>query len=458
MSLKVAIIGRPNVGKSTLFNRLVGEKLALVHDKPGLTRDRKDGTVTYIDKKFTLIDTAGLELAENGTLEELMMRQTLQAIEIADIILLTIDGRAGVTRVDEHFARLVRKKSKPTIMVVNKSETLKNTPGIGESYKLGFGEPVGVSAEHNIGIGDLIETIFEKAEQLKIPVDKIVEEEEEQPDEIQIAIVGRPNVGKSTMFNRLLGEERSIASDFAGTTRDSIYIDWEYRGRKIKLVDTAGMRKRAKRVDFLEQLSVSDTDKAVQYAHVAVLMIDAVQGIDKMDLAIAGNILDEGRGLVLVLNKWDAVENKTKMLEDVKIMTEYSLAQARSCPILTVSALEGWKVTDIIDNAIKVYESWNSRISTSKLNDWLKDATSENIPPMIAGRRVKLKYITQIKSRPPTFKIFTSSVIVGFPESYLRYLRNHMIRYFDFIGAPLRISLKKTHNPFEGTDRPRDND
>jgi len=451
MTFKVAIIGRPNVGKSSIFNRLTGKKDALVHDKPGLTRDRKEGNAYLGGMSFTLIDTAGLEKAETGTLEELMMVQTNKAIEDADVIFMTIDGREGVTNLDHHFAKMVRKYNKPTVMVVNKAENERKTPGIVESYKLGFGAPAPISAEHGVGFADLYERLAEIVEKHGLDGEEAAKEEH---TDIQICILGRPNVGKSTLFNSIVGEDRSITSTFSGTTRDSIYYNVEYKGGMIQLVDTAGIRKRAKREDFVEQLSVSDTMKALQYANVAIMVLDATVGIDKMDLHIAGEILDEGRAMVIVVNKWDATDEQAKSnfraLLNEKL--EYSLSQARFCPVIFASALKGEKVDKILEAAMTVYAAWNSRISTGKLNKWLKAAIETNIPPLSDGKRIKFKYITQAKSRPPTFAIFTSSAIKGLPDSYLRYLRNSLDKEFDLKGIPVRIFLRKTDNPFEGMD------
>jgi GTP-binding protein len=451
MSFKVAIIGRPNVGKSTLFNKLTGTRDALTHDKPGLTRDRKEGKASIGDLNFTVIDTAGLEKAETGTLEELMMQQTRMAIDEADIVLMTIDGREGVTALDKHFAMIIRKMNKPTLMVVNKSENDKKAPGIMESYKLGFGAPIPVSAEHNLGFSGLYEGISELAEKH----DLIREDDEVIEDErfdLQICILGRPNVGKSTLFNAIIGEERSIASTFAGTTRDSIYYDVNYGDHIIKLVDTAGIRKRMKREDFLEELSVADSMKALQYANVAVMVLDATLGIDKMDLQVAGNVLEEGRAMVIAVNKWDALDDRERntFKELLREKLEFSLSQAKYCPVIYASALKGEAVDKILNACLKAYEAWNMRISTGKLNRWLKVAVEENIPPLSNGKRITMKYITQIKSRPPTFCIFTSSNLKNLPESYMRYLKNSADKEFNFFGVPIRIIMRKSDNPFEG--------
>ncbi len=450
MSFKVAIIGRPNVGKSTIFNRLTGKREALVHDKPGLTRDRREGKVKMSGEIFTLIDTAGLEKAETGTLEELMMKQTNKAIEDADVILMTIDGREGVTPLDQHFAQILRKSKKPILMVVNKCENENKAPGITESFKLGFGDPIPVSAEHGLGFAELFHRIFDLSEKHGFQDNEI--DMENSPVDLQVCILGRPNVGKSTLFNAFVGEERSIASSFSGTTRDSIYYDIEFNSNKVKLVDTAGVRKRTKRDDFLEELSVSDSMKALQYANVAIFVLDATLGIDKMDLHLAGLILEEGRGMVIAVNKWDALDDQEKAIFKALLQEklEFSLSQAKYCPVIYASALQGVAVDKILQACLNVYDAWNMRISTGKLNRWLKVAVEENIPPLSNGKRVSLKYITQVKSRPPTFAIFTSSNLKELPDSYLRYLKNSMDREFNFSGVPIRIFMRKSNNPFEG--------
>lgn len=449
MSFKVAIIGRPNVGKSTIFNRLTGRKDAIVLDQPGLTRDRKEGLADIGGLKFTLIDTAGLERAETGTLEELMMQQTQTAIDDADVVLMTIDGRDGVTNMDTYFAQMIRKKGKPTLTVVNKAENENKAPGITESYKLGFGDPIPVSAEHNLGFGELMERLLEIVEEHGLDLGEQIEEEK---SDMQICILGRPNVGKSTLFNSIIGEKRAIESSFSGTTRDSIYYDVNYGDHIIKLVDTAGIRKRMKRTDLIEEMSVDDSLKALQYANVAIMVLDATVGIDKMDLHVAGNILEEGRGMVIAVNKWDAVDEDQKRIfkELLNEKLEFSLSQAKYCPVIFASALTGDNVKKILDASLKVYESWNMRVSTGKLNKWLKEATEINIPPLSNGKRVSLKYITQVKSRPPTFTIFTSSNLKNLPDSYHRYLKNSADKEFGFTGVPIRIIIRKSKNPFEG--------
>ncbi len=452
MSFTVAIAGRPNVGKSTIFNRLAGKKSALVDNVPGLTRDRREEEVTLGDIAFSLIDTAGLEEAENETLEQLMMIQTEAALDEADIIFIVVDGRAGLTPTDEYFAGWIRKKNKPTILVMNKCEGNIPQSHIAEAFRLGFGEPVEFSAEHAMGLSELHDKLIETANEfiVKEEISDEDEPEEEQERLLQIAIAGRPNVGKSTLFNRLLRENRSIVSDVAGTTRDSVYVDWKFQGRDIRLVDTAGLRKRAKRrVDKLEKISVDDSFKAIQYANVVVLLLDATQALDKVDLTIADHILSEGRGLVIAANKWDLVDDKEKTMENIKTKLEFSLSQAKGVPVVTLSALEGKNTAKVISTALKTFDIWNKRISTGKLNKWLEKATSRHIPPLSKGRRISFKYATQTKGRPPTFLLFTSSSIGGLPDSYLKYLTNSLREEFGFAGVPIRISIKKSKNPYD---------
>ena len=448
MSIKIAIIGRPNVGKSTLFNRLAGKKLALVDDTPGLTRDRREFKVEMGDIAFTIIDTAGLEKAENETLEKFMMEQTEIAMNEADIILMMIDGRQGVTTLDRFFSSMVRKKNKPVIVVVNKCESNKSSQGFDESYSLGLGEPVAISAEHNQGMADLYETITSTIKENSLNAE--IEENEKKPD-LHLAIIGRPNVGKSTLFNRLLGEKRSITGPIAGITRDSIYVDWEYKGTTIRLVDTAGMRRKSKlRHERLEKMAVHESMHAVQYANVVVLIIDATEGLDKQDLTLADHVIAEGRGLIIAVNKWDLVKDKKQTLHELREKLEYTLSQAKGVPLVALSALKGNNVKKVIDESLIILDLWNKRIGTGPLNRWLSEALEQHNPPLSGGKRIKFRYVTQIKTRPPTFVLFTSSSLKELPESYLRYLTNSLREKFKFQGVPIRLSLKKTSNPFNG--------
>ncbi len=444
--LKLAIIGRPNVGKSTLFNRLVGKSVAIVDATPGVTRDRKEGNARLGPLSFVVVDTAGLEQAETGTLQAQMMDQTVIAMEEAELLMLVIDGRAGLHPLDEHFALAVRKTGKPVVLVVNKCEG-KLRAGIQEAYQLGLGDPVPVSAEHGDGMADLHDALVAAAE--KAGLDLEGEAQTPSGDTLQLAIAGRPNVGKSTLFNRLLKEERSIASPVAGTTRDAIYADWEYDGKPVRLVDTAGLRRRAKREGKLELKSVEDSYRAIQYANVVILVVEGTDPLNKVDLQLASHILEEGRGLVIAVNKWDVVEDKEKTRGDLKAQLQYSLAQGAGLPVVMISALNGTKIHDAMQACFAVLERWNKRISTAKLNKWLNEATQRHEPPLSKGRRIKIRYMTQVKARPPTFVLFSSSHIADLPESYLRYLIGGLRETFDLDGVPIRMLMRKEENPFD---------
>lgn len=449
---KIAIIGRPNVGKSTLFNRLAGSRLALVHDKPGLTRDRKETKVEIGDLNFIIIDTAGLEMAKHGSMEELMMAQTDKAIETADITLFMIDGRAGLTPEDQHFAKKIRRSKKPVIAVVNKCENEKRAPGMFDAFSLGFGEPVVMSAEHGLGMGDLYDRIMEEAEKNNLSFS--ADEDENKDDEVvKLAIIGRPNVGKSTLFNSIIGDYRAITSDVAGTTRDTVFIDTEFEGKKIKLYDTAGIRRKHKHGEIEEELSVDDTVKCLNVTNIAILVIDAEAGIDKQELHLADQIFTEGKGMVIALNKWDKLDSEQRdiMLEKIRTLLDYSFHQGKNVPYFFISALEKKGIDKVLRCVFEVYEHWNIQISTSKINRWLEHVTEDNIPPMCAGKRVKFKYATQTASRPPRITIFSNSFLKDFPESYVRYLINTFKKEFELKGTPVRISLKRTNNPFVET-------
>lgn len=434
------------MGKSTLFNRLTGKRSALVDNTPGLTRDRKEGVAMLGDMEFRLIDTAGLEEAENASVEALMMEQTEIAMQEADILCMVIDGRDGVTPTDEHFAGIVRRKNKPVCLLVNKCEGKKSEEGIQEAYNLGLGEPIPISAEHGLGLGELYTTLQEIQE--KESFDNAIPQGD--PDAIQIAIVGRPNAGKSTLFNAFLGSERSIAGPVAGMTRDSVYVDWKYKNQSIQLVDTAGMRKRAKRHEKLEKMAVDDTFKAIQYSSIVVLLVDGTSPLDKQDLTLADHVLSEGRGLIIGINKWDLVKDKDCTLENIQIKLEHSLSQAKGVPLITLSALNESNIFALMKEALRIYKLWNQRVSTGPLNRWLQKATSQHLPPLSGTRRIRLRYITQAKSRPPTFIIFSSSAVKDLPDSYLRYLMNSLRDEFKFYGTPVRITLRKSDNPYEG--------
>ena len=458
MSFSVAIIGRPNVGKSTLFNRLVGKRLALVDDTPGVTRDWREGEGRIASLRFRVLDTAGLEDAPEGSLAGRMRRQTEQALRAADVALFLIDARAGVTPMDEHFADLLRKESTPVILVANKCEGKAGEPGLMESFALGLGDPVPVSAEHGEGMGDLFDALLPHAEEAEareaLQADKGEEladgagpDEEEDRGPLQLAIVGRPNVGKSTLINRLLGEERLLTGPEAGITRDSIAVDWSFQGRAVKLVDTAGLRRRARISEKLEKLSGSDTMRAIRFAQVVVVLLDAEQMLEKQDLTIARQVVDEGRALIIAANKWDLVKNPKQTLKALQEKLEITLPQVRGVPVVTISALEGRNLDRLLRTVFDIYDLWRSRISTAKLNDWLRAMTEAHPPPMAAGRHIRLRYATQVKTRPPTFAIWCSRGN-ELPDSYTRYLVNGMREDFGLEGVPLRILLRKTENPY----------
>ena len=453
MTLKVAIVGRPNVGKSTLFNRLVGKKLALVHDLPGVTRDRKEAEAKYKDLSLKVIDTAGYEEATAGKMEERMWQQTRRAIDESDVVLFLYDARAGIQAYDEHFADLVRKSKKPVILLANKCEGKAQELGVYEAYKLGLGEPLIFSAEHSIGFDELYLELKDYEAKLTTKTEENTEEKEELSAEelkkrpIQIAIVGRPNVGKSTLVNALLNDERMLTGPEAGLTRDAITSDLAWKGWQLKLVDTAGLRKQAKITGAIEKMSVESTLYAANMAQVVILVLDSDGVLDKQDLTIARKVLDEGRALVIALNKWD-VADKKEALDKLNDRLQTSLTQADGVPTVTISALKKRGLDKLLSAVIKVYERWNIRIPTAPLNQWFKDVQEQNPAPLGKNkRRIKLKYITQAKTRPPSFFIFSSNP-EGLPDSYLRYLTNQLRETFNLKGVPLRITVRKADNPY----------
>lgn len=444
MPFTVAIVGRPNVGKSTLFNRLVGRRAAIVHDTPGVTRDRREGDASLYGLSFRVIDTAGLEEADEASMEGRMRAQTERAVAEADVVLMLIDARAGVTPMDQHFADWLRRQPKPVILVANKSEGRAGEPGYYEAYSLGLGEPVAVSAEHGEGMADLHDAIA--AHRPEEP-EQEAEAEPEAEGPLRLAIVGRPNVGKSTLVNRLIGEDRLLTGPEAGITRDAIEVEWEHDGRPVRLVDTAGLRKRANVVEKLEKLSVADTLAAIRRAEVVVLVLDARAMLEKQDLTIARMVIREGRALVLAVNKWDLIEDRRDALRRLHDRLETSLPQVRGIPTVTLSALTGAGLTRLMDRVVEVRDVWNRRVPTGQLNRWLEDMVAHHPPPAVKGRRIKLRYITQPKARPPTFVIFTSRP-EELPDAYTRYLVNGLRDTFDLPGVPLRLFLRKGRNPY----------
>lgn len=450
--LAVAIIGRPNVGKSTLFNRLVGKKLAIVHDKPGVTRDRKMAPAKLRDLELTVIDTAGYEYSTTDNMESRMWKQTQAAINDADVCLFLFDARAGVQPYDEFFADLVRKTHKPVILLANKCEGKTQENAIGEAYRLGLGAPLIFSAEHSIGFDELYLELqkIDEEKQAKVKTNKEAEDDEEEISTgkpIQIAFVGRPNVGKSTLVNALLNDERMLTGPEAGMTRDAITTEWVWRGQKFKLVDTAGLRRQARVNDSLEKMSVESTIYAANMAQVVVLVLDADAVLDKQDLTIARKVVEEGRALVIAVNKWDIAKRK-EALEKLNYKLETSLTQVVGVPTVTISALKKEGLDKLMSAVMKVYKRWNMRIPTAPLNKWFADVQAQNPAPLGKNkRRIKLKYVTQAKSRPPSFYIFSSNP-EGLPESYLRYLTNSLRQTFDLGGVPLRVTVRKGDNPY----------
>jgi GTPase len=451
MSFRLAIIGRPNVGKSTLFNRLVGKRLALVDDLPGVTRDRREGEARLGDLAFTAIDTAGLEEAVPASLSGRMLAQTKRAVEQADAILFLIDARAGLTPGDRAFADLVRRSGKPAILIANKSEGASGAAGALEAYALGLGEPVAISAEHGEGLADLYDALREALPDRTLPISQsgeaVPDERAEPARPIRVAVVGRPNAGKSTLINRLLGEERLLTGPEPGITRDAIASDLSWRGRQFRIHDTAGLRRRAKIDAKLEKLSAADALRAIRFADVVILLLEAGRAFEEQDLRIADLIEREGRAVVLAVNKWDLAEPRAGAVAKLREEAAHWLPQIKGAPILPVSALRGEGIEPLMQAVLESYAVWNRRIATNPLNRWLEAAVAAHPPPAVSGRRIKLNYITQPKARPPTFVLFCSRAD-AVPDAYRRYLVNGLREAFDLPGTPIRLTLREKRNPY----------
>jgi GTP-binding protein len=448
MSYTVAIIGRPNVGKSTLFNRLAGKRLALVDDQPGLTRDRREAEATFGSCAVTLIDTAGLESGDKG-LTPRMRRQTQAAIDQADLVVFLIDARDGVVGTDETLAELVRGSGKPVILAANKCEGRAAESGVYEAFALGLGEPLPISAEHGIGTGELVEALEQACRERSRgePPPHPAEVDEAAPHPLRIAVVGRPNVGKSTLTNALLGEERMITGPEAGITRDAIASSLEWDGRSLLLFDTAGLRRKMRVEGRAEELAVGDALKAIRFAEIVVLLVDAEHPFEKQDLQIAELIAEEGRALVITVNKWDLVRERDKRLAGLRETCQRLLPQVKGVALVPVSALTGKGLDRLMQAILAADGLWNRRLPTHALNQWLQDAVDVHPPPAVSGRRIKLRYMTQVNARPPTFVVFCSRP-KALPNSYSRYLVNSLRDSFDLPGVPIRLNLRKGDNPF----------
>lgn len=473
--LRIAIVGRPNVGKSTLFNRLTGKQLAIVDDTPGVTRDWRESDGRILDQKIRVIDTAGLEEKFDDSMEARMRRQTEQALGLSDVIIFVVDGRSGLTPIDLHFAQWLRKQKKPLVLLVNKCEqdSIADT-ACGEAYSLGLGEPIPFSSAHGIGIDALYTSLmpyFPKEDDVKgdeteghkfwseEELDRIEGDESfeflEIPDPvaedtnrpIRIAIVGRPNAGKSTLMNALLEEDRVITGPEAGLTRDSIAVDWQWGEQKFRLVDTAGLRRKAKISHRLEKMAVDDTLRAIRLSQIVFLLIDASAPLEKQDLQIADLVIREGRVLILGINKWDAVTDKNTKLAEIKDILFSSLAQIPDIPLVTLSALREQNLDKLMETAIKTYKTWNKRVSTGRLNRWLAARVSQIPPPLVNNRPNRLRFMSQINVRPPTFALWVSKPD-NLPDTYKRYLINNLRQDYDLPGVPIRLLLRKSKNPF----------
>lgn len=453
---RVAIVGRPNVGKSTLFNRLVGRGHALVDDQPGVTRDIREAPAQLGDLAFTLLDTAGWETAGGEVLEARMRRFTERAVEASDVVLFLIDARAGVLPLDEAFANWLRKRAAKVILVANKCEGRAGQNGLAEAHGLGLGEPIPVSAEHGEGLSDLHEALARHV----TPMSDDEDDEEAEPTKrpLLLTIVGRPNVGKSTLLNRLVGEERVLTGPEAGITRDAIRVEWQWRGRAIRLVDTAGMRRRSRIDKRLESASVADTLDAIRLADVVVVVLDAGDMLEKQDLAVAGRVIDEGRALVIAVNKTDLLADdqakSTKAWKKLRDRLEASFAQVKDVPIVGFSALTGRGIERLMPKVFETYDIWNKRLTTPILNRWLREMETLHPPPLAKGRRIRLRFMTQTKIRPPTYMISVSQP-EELGDDYLRFLINRLRDDFSMPGVPIRVTMRKPDNPFASRAKPQ---
>jgi len=448
----VALVGRPNVGKSTLFNRLIGKRLALVHEKPGMTRDRRDAVAEFMGLTFRVIDTPGLIDADtldlSKELAEGMRQQSLAALQTASVILFMIDGKQEPTAYDFELCKLMRRQKKPVFLVVNKTEGRGGDQAVADAYRLGMGDPVPISAEHGVGMVELCDVIAPYVNAMGD--DPYLEDKPEKP--LQLAILGRPNVGKSTLVNSLLGEERQLTADMPGVTRDSIHLPWQYGERSITLVDTAGIRRRSRIEEFEEKLAVMDAERTLRFAEIVVLVIDASVGIEnlieKQDLHLAAQVIEEGRGLIFALNKWDQVRNPAKVMQHIREQLDCQFAQARGIACVPISALNNKGLEKMMAEVLQLEENWNKRMSTAKLNHWLRDTVTNHPPPAVSGRRIRMKYMTQIKNRPPTFLVFGTKPD-DIPDSYQRYLVNNLRKDFNMPGVSIRLSFRGGKNPFD---------
>jgi GTP-binding protein len=450
MAVTVAIIGRPNVGKSTLFNRLVGRHQALVDNLPGVTRDRREGEGRIADLMFRVIDTAGLEEAPPQTLAGRMRAQTERSLDLADIALLVVDARTGLTPADRHFANWLRRTGKPVVLVANKAEGREALAALGEAYALGLGDPVAISAQHGEGMGELYERLRAFApdpDGVAADTRREADTAERGEKPLQLAIIGRPNVGKSTLVNRLLGEERVLTGPEPGITRDAIAIEWRWGERPIRLIDTAGMRRRARIEQRLERLSVADTLRAVRFAEAVILVLDAAQPLERQDLTIANLVADEGRALVLALNKSDLLANRAALVKELRERLDTALPQLSGVALVPVSGLTGFGLAALMKAVFAADEVWNRRVPTATLNRWLAHVQERHPPPLVAGRRLRLRYMTQVNTRPPSFALFASKP-GELPDAYRRYLINALRQDFDLPGVPIRLMLRGSRNPY----------